>query len=184
MGTNPILTVRKKPTFSTDPQLSTQTVTRCCHTKSFLGKRQREGCTHRTEGWMCRETETKRTAQGHPRVAEEKEPGALTRLWRTRAEGEQTALPTFTALFRLWSYQGLQEITYPLLQHCLKQTPYFINSSFSGLQASFPLGACGEPFWLQNFGDNTLFFINPFSGRMCKPEGLKHQVHIHQRQAL
>lgn len=52
-GTNPIFAAREKPTFSTDPQLSAQTVTRCCHTKSFLGKRQREGCTHRIEGCMC-----------------------------------------------------------------------------------------------------------------------------------
>lgn len=97
------------------------------------------------------------------------------RRWANRA------MPTFTALFRLRSYQGLQEITYPLLQHYLKQTPYFVNPDFSGLQGSFPLGALGEPFGLWNFGDNTLLFINPFSGRTCKPGGLKHQVHIHQR---
>lgn len=58
------------------------------------------------------------------------------------------AIPTFTALFRLQSYQELQEITYPLLQHYLKQTPYFINPFISGLQESFPLGALGKTFGL------------------------------------
>lgn len=60
-----LFSVRKKPTFSTDPQLSAQTVTRCCHTKSFLGKRQREGCTHHTEGCVCRDRD-KGNCQGHP----------------------------------------------------------------------------------------------------------------------
>lgn len=95
---------------------------------------------------------------------------------RRQANG---AIPTFTALFRLHSYQELQEITYPLLQHYLKQTPSFINPSISGLQESFPLGALGKTFGLQNFGDNALVFISPFSGRMCKPGGLKHWVHVH-----
>lgn len=141
-GTNPIFTVRKKPTFSTDPQLSAQTVTRCCHTKSFLGKRQREGCTHHTEGCMCWRQRQKEL----PRVTHEslrrknQEHLPLENQGRRRAN---RAIPTFTALFRLRSYQGLQEITYPLLQHYLKQTPYFINPYFSGLQESFPLGALG-----------------------------------------
>lgn len=111
----------------------------------------------------------RRQSQGH---------SALENQGRRRAN---RAMPTFTALFRLRSYQGLQEITYPLLQHYLKQTPYFINPYFSGLQESFPLGALGEPFGLQNSGDSPLLFFNPFSGRTCKPRGLKHQVHIHQR---
>lgn len=67
-GTNPIFRVRKQQTFSTDPSLSTETVTRCHHTQSSLGKRQREGQTHPTEGWdVCATPETKarRTAQGH-----------------------------------------------------------------------------------------------------------------------
>lgn len=77
-------TVRKTPTFSTDPQLSAQTVTRCCHTKSFLGKRQREGCSHHTEGRMCRRQRQnelprvtheslRRKNQGHSPL--EREPG-------------------------------------------------------------------------------------------------------------
>lgn len=68
-----------------------------------------------------------------------------TRLWRENQGRRRAnrAIPTFTALFRLRSYQGLQEITCPLLQRYLKQTPYFINPYFSGLQESFPLRALG-----------------------------------------
>lgn len=111
----------------------------------FSGEETKGGmqAPHPTEGCTA-SPETARTAQGHSQVAQEQDPEALTPLlvFCPSSPSVCYSRATFTVMFRLQSYQGLQKITYPLLQHNLQQNGS-LNSFFPGLWKCFSLRRFG-----------------------------------------